>query len=72
MNFIPFYMFVLYCIFKKVFLQKNYLKAFSKVHVNFNELQIKFKCYPQKMVLTDFYKKLCSIDGKVKFNKMEG
>ena len=53
MNFIPFYMFVLYCVFKKSFLQK-YLKAISKVHVKFNELQRKFKCNSQKMVFTDF------------------
>ena len=37
-NFIPIYMFALYY----VFFQKKYLKAISKVNVNFNELHVKF------------------------------
>ena len=31
---------------KKYFFKKKYLKAISKVDVNFNELHVKFKCNP--------------------------
>ena len=58
-------MFVLCCVFKKKFsAKKKYLKAISKVHVNFNELQIKFKCNPQKMIFTDFTRNYAVI-GKI-------
>ena len=52
MNFIPLYIFVLYCVFKKVFFKKNYWEAISEVHVNFNNLQITFN--PQKIVFSHF------------------
>ena len=54
----------LYCVvyLKKFFFKKKYLKAISKVHVIFNELQIKFKCNPQKMVFTDFTRNYAVIE----------
>ena len=66
MNFIPFYMLVLYLYFKKILLEKLFLKFMSTL-MNFK--------WSLHAILKNgfhlFYKKLCPIDRKVKFNKME-
>ena len=49
--------------FKKYFFPKIFLKAISKVDVNFNELHVKFNMQSLK--------KLFSIDRKVKFDKID-
>ena len=43
--------------FKSIFSKKKYLKAISKVHVNFNQLQVKFNMQSLKnMVFANFTK----------------
>ena len=62
----------LYYVFSKVFFQKNFLKAISKVDVNFYELDVKFNMQSLiKMVFNNFMKNYFSIDGKVKFDKID-
>ena len=48
---------LLLCILKSIFFKKIFLKAISKVDVNFNELHVKLICNPEKNGFHSFYKK---------------
>ena len=51
--------------FKKYFFPKKYLKAISKVDVNFNELHVKFNMQSlKKMVFANFMKNYVQLTKK--------